>query len=73
MTGLRSVLALFDLVGIIAIGFVVTSTAVFLAEGSDPNRTVEFAGFEFPAVNIQNLPWIAGTLLALFCQKLFSQ
>ena len=71
LTGLKSMLALLDLVGILAIGFLVTSTAIFLTEGSDQNRTLEFVGFEFQAVNSQNLPWIAGMLLVLFLSKAF--
>jgi ATP-binding cassette subfamily C protein len=69
LTGLRSLLSLFDLVGILAIGFVVTSTAVFLTAGSDPNRVIEFAGLEIPAVNAQTLPWVSGAVLLLFLAK----
>ena len=69
LTGLRSLLSLFDLVGILAIGFVVTSTAIFLTAGSDPNRVIEFAGMEIPAVNAQTLPWVSGAVLLLFLAK----
>lgn len=69
LTGLRSLLSLFDLVGILAIGFVVTSTTVFLTAGSDPNRVIEFAGLDIPAVNAQSLPWVAGAILLLFLAK----
>ena len=43
LTGLRSLLSLLDLAGILAIGFIVTSTAIFLTAGSDPERVLEFA------------------------------
>ena len=69
LTGLRSLLSLFDLVGILAIGFVVTSTAIFLTAGSDPTRVIEFAGMEIPAVNAQTLPWVSGAVLLLFLAK----
>jgi ATP-binding cassette, subfamily B, bacterial PglK len=73
LTGLRAFLSLLDLVGILAIGFVVTSTALFLTSGSDPNRVLEFAGLEIPAVNAQTLPWVSAAVLALFLVKaLFS-
>lgn len=73
LTGLRALLSLFDLVGILAIGFVVTSTAIFLTVGSDPNRVLEFAGLQVPAVNAQTLPWVSGGVLVLFLAKaLFS-
>jgi ATP-binding cassette subfamily C protein len=73
LTGLRAFLSLLDLVGIFAIGFVVTSTAIFLTSGSDPDRVVEFAGLQIPAVNAQTLPWVsAGVLLLFLAKALFS-
>lgn len=73
LTGFRAFLSLLDLFGIIAIGFVVTSTAIFLTSGSDPNRIVEFAGLQIPAVNAQSLPWVSVAVLFLFLAKaLFS-
>jgi ABC-type multidrug transport system fused ATPase/permease subunit len=73
LAGLRALLSLLDLAGILAIGFVFTSTAIFLTSGSDPNRIVEFAGFQIPAVNAQTLPWVSAAVLFLFLAKaLFS-
>jgi ATP-binding cassette subfamily C protein len=73
LTGLRAFLSLFDFLGILAIGFVVTSTAIFLTSGSDPSRLVEFAGLQIPAVNAQTLPWVSALILVLFLAKaLFS-
>jgi ATP-binding cassette subfamily C protein len=73
LTGLRSILSLFDLIAILAIGFVVTSTAIFLTSGSDPSRILEFAGLQIPAVNAQTLPWVSASVLAMFILKaLFS-
>ncbi len=65
----RSLLAVLDLAGILAIGFIVTSTAIFLTEGSNPNRVLEFAGFLIPAVSAQTLPWVSALVLALFLTK----
>ncbi len=72
LTILRAALSLSDLVVILAIGFVATSTALFLTEGSDPNRILDFAGFSFPAVNAQTLPWVAGSVFTLFLLKAFA-
>ena len=73
LIGLRALLSILDLLGILAIGFVVTSTAIFLTSGSDPNRVVEFAGLQIPAVNAQTLPWVSAGVLFLFLAKaLFS-
>jgi ABC-type multidrug transport system fused ATPase/permease subunit len=71
LTGLRATLSIFDLLGILAIGFVVTSTAIFLTQGSSPNRVLEFAGLQIPAVTAQTLPLVAGAILAIFLGKAF--
>ena len=73
LAGIRALLSLLDLFGILAIGFVVTSTAIFLTSGSDPNRVLEFAGLQIPAVTAQMLPWVSAAVLVLFLAKaLFS-
>ena len=72
LTGLRSLLSILDLAGILAIGFVVTSTAVFLTSGSSPNRSIDFAGFQIPAVTAQTLPVVSALILATFLIKALS-
>jgi len=73
LTELRALLSLLDLAGILAIGFIVTSTAIFLTSGSDPDRVLEFAGLQIPAVTAQTLPWVSAAVLLLFLAKaLFS-
>ena len=69
LTILRSLLAILDVMGVLAIGFVVTSTAVFLTEGSSPDRVVTFGGFEIPAVTAQTLPWVGLAILMTFLTK----
>ena len=69
LVGLRALLSTLDLVGILAIGFVVTSTAIFLTAGSDPDRVIDFAGLQVPAVNAQTLPWVSAAVLLLFLSK----
>jgi ATP-binding cassette subfamily C protein len=71
LTGARAMLSVLDLAGILSIGFVVTSTAIFLTQGSSPNRVLEFAGFQIPAVTAQTLPMVALTILLTFLAKAF--
>jgi ATP-binding cassette subfamily C protein len=69
LTFFRSLLSLLDLAAVLAMGFVVTSTALFLTQGSDPERVVEFAGLSLPTVNAQTLPTFGILILALFLSK----
>ena len=69
LTWLRALLSVLDVLGILAIGFVASSTAIFLAQGSSPNRVLKFAGFEIPAVTAQTLPIVAAAILATFLLK----
>ena len=69
LTGLRAFLSLLDLIGILAVGFVGTSTAIFLTSGSDPDRILRFAGLQIPAVNAQTLPVVSVAILLLFLSK----
>lgn len=71
LTGLRASLALADLVAVMAIGVVSLSTTLFLTSGSDPNRVIQFAGINIPAVTAQTLPVVAGLVLFLFVSKAF--
>jgi ATP-binding cassette subfamily C protein len=69
LTTFRAFSSLLDLAGILAVGFIVASTAVFLTSGSDPGRLLVLGGVSLPAVNIQTLPWVSGGVLALFLSK----
>jgi ATP-binding cassette subfamily C protein len=71
LNGIRSLLSVLDLAGVLLIGFVLTSTAVFLTQGSSPDRVLEFAGFQLPAVTAQTLPFAGVTILATFLLKAF--
>ena len=71
LTGARAALSILDLAGILAIGFVVTSTAIFLTQGSSPDRILEFAGLSIPAVTAQTLPIVAVAILITFLLKAF--
>jgi len=67
--GLRAFVSVFDLIGILAIGFLATSIALFITLGSDSNRVIEFSGITLPGVTAQTLPWVAGLILSLFVGK----
>lgn len=71
LAGARAALSILDLAGILAIGFAVTSTAIFLTEGSRPDRLLEFAGVSIPAVTAQTLPIVAAAILVTFLLKAF--
>lgn len=69
LTLLRSLLAILDVAGVLAIGFVLTSTAIFLTEGSSPDRVLQFGGLSIPAVTAQTLPWVGLAILSAFLLK----
>jgi ATP-binding cassette subfamily C protein len=66
---MRSFVAIFDLIGILAVGFLATSIALFITQGSDPGRIITFSGISIPAANAQTLPIIAIVILVLFSLK----
>ena len=65
----RAMLAFLDLLGILGIGYLATSAAVFLALGSDPSRQIEFSGIVLPAISAQTLPYAMALILSLFLGK----
>ena len=67
--GLRAIVAILDLLGILAVGFLATSVALFVSLGSSPGRVIEFAGITLSAVNAQTLPVVVLAILALFIGK----
>lgn len=66
---LRALTAIFDLAGIAAIGFLATSMALFVTQGSDPNRLIHIGAINIPAVSIESLPFITLAILGLFVFK----
>jgi ATP-binding cassette, subfamily B, bacterial PglK len=65
----RSMASLLDLVGVLAIGFLAASVALFVANGSDPSRRQYFLGFDFPSLNISVLPLYVAVTLLIFILK----
>jgi ATP-binding cassette, subfamily B, bacterial PglK len=69
MLSLRSLVALIDLIGILAIGFLAASVALFVANGSDSGRTLELGGLSIPALTAKTLPVASVAILILFIAK----
>jgi ATP-binding cassette subfamily C protein len=65
----RATVSLLDLAGILAIGFLATSIALFLTEGSDSDRKIQVGSISFPAITAQSLPILAGLIMLLFIAK----
>ena len=66
---LRALVALLDLVGILAIGLLATSMALFITQGSDPSRSIKVGSLDIPAIDLESLPVVAGLILLLFSAK----
>lgn len=67
--GFRSIVATLDLIGIVAIGFLATSIALFITEGADSSRVIGIGSLSLPAISLEGLPVIAGFVLLLFSSK----
>ena len=65
----RALTAIFDLAGILAIGFLATSMALFVTQGSNPNRLIQIGSINLPAVSIDSLPLLTLFILGLFVFK----
>lgn len=65
----RALLAFLDLLGILSIGFLATSMALLITQGSDSNRLIEIGSINIPAVTLQTLPAVSGMVLFLFSAK----
>ena len=66
---LRALVAFLDLIGILAIGILATSAALFISEGSSTARLIEVGSLKFPATNLQSLPVLVTVILILFVTK----
>ena len=65
----RAIVALLDLFGILAIGFLATSMALQVTQGTDPERVIEVGSITIRALTTQNLPLVAALILTLFSLK----
>lgn len=69
LIALRSLLSLLDLAGILTIGFLATSLAVTLTEGTKTPEYLQFGGLQIPTVNSGILPLVSIAVLSLFLVK----
>ena len=69
LVSVRSLVSFLDLLGILAIGFLATSIALFVTQGSSSDRVIEFAGLVLPAVTARSLPIVAMAILIVFVTK----
>jgi ABC-type multidrug transport system fused ATPase/permease subunit len=58
-----------DLLGVAALGYLATSIALFLTQGSDYKRSFNMFGFQLPAANMKILPIALGIVLFIFVFK----
>lgn len=65
----RSLTSVLDLMGVLAIGYLGTSIALFVAQGSSESRSFKLLGLTFPAANIQNLPLTLLIIVLVFVTK----
>jgi ATP-binding cassette subfamily C protein len=75
LVGLRALNGVFDLLGVLVIGYLAASIAAFLASknNSNQNQTISFAGLMLPALTASSLPIVATTVVCIFSLKaLFS-
>jgi ABC-type bacteriocin/lantibiotic exporter with double-glycine peptidase domain len=68
---LRAFVAVFDLAGILLIGLLATSIALFITNGSNSEGTIALGAFVFPAVTYDSLPFVAVLVMFLFVSKAF--
>jgi ATP-binding cassette subfamily C protein len=66
---MRALVALLDLIGILAIGFLATSMALEITQGSSTSRVIEVGSLLIPSATLDNVPIIASMVLGLFASK----
>lgn len=65
----RAIVAVLDLLGILAIGLLATSMALLITQGANPDRLIEIGSISIPAITVQSLPVLSGIILTLFIAK----
>lgn len=65
----RGVIAIFDLLGILIVGYLATSIALFVTQGSDPQRTIKVGTIDVAAVNATSISTVAFAIIVLFILK----
>lgn len=65
----RSLGSFLDLLGVALLGYLGTSVALFLSQGSDIHRTFSIGGLKLPAATIATLPAVLLATVSLFTLK----
>jgi ATP-binding cassette, subfamily B, bacterial PglK len=71
LVSLRSLNGIFDLIGVLVIGYLAASVAAFLSShtNSNSNKLITFSGFELPALTAQMLPFLGVGIILIFTLK----
>lgn len=65
----RALVALLDLIGILSIGLIATSMALFLAREGSQGESINLGPVTIPALNLEWVPLVTGLVLVLFSTK----
>lgn len=71
LVSLRSLNGIFDLIGVLVIGYLAASVAAFLSSptNSNSNKSITFSGFTLPALTAQTLPILGVGIILIFSLK----
>mgnify|MGYP000072317682 CR=1 FL=1 len=71
LVSLRALNGVFDLVGVMIIGYLAASVASFLSSGnnSNSNKSIAFSGLSLPALTAQSLPLLGIGIVVIFSVK----
>lgn len=71
LVSLRSLNGVFDLIGVLVIGYLAASVAAFLSSptNSNSNKSITFSGFVLPALTAQTLPYLGVGIILVFSLK----
>lgn len=65
----RASVAFVDVFAIFAIGYLATSTTIFLSQGNISNQIINVGPFQVDAIKVEQLPYAVGAVLILFSSK----
>lgn len=71
LVSLRSLNGVFDLIGVLVIGYLAASVAAFLSSptNSNSNKSITFSGIVLPALTAQTLPFLGVGIILIFSLK----
>ena len=69
LTAGRAANGLFDLAGVMLLGYLTASVAVFLTNGNNSGKQITFAGFVLPALTAHSVPFVGLAVVFLFTAK----